>query len=129
MNSVRLSSLPILERRKNDVRDAKISLIAEHKSRDALIQDEIRQKYSLSEEIAMLRKEIDVLRDAIMQLLQIDTLGSDVSDEFTAYSQYVEQCKSIVSEQENIQLKMHLLSNLQTSNEFCPNTTKSICPM
>lgn len=103
MNSVQLSSLPILERRKNDVRDAKISLIAEHKSRDALIQDEIRQKYSLSEEIAMLRKEIDVLRDAIMQLLQIDTLGSDVSDEFTAYSQYVEHCKSIVSEQENIQ--------------------------
>lgn len=99
---MRLSSLSILERRKNDVRDAKISLIAEHKSRDALIQDEIRQKYSLSEEIAMLRKEIDVLRDAIMQLLQIDTLESDVSDEFTTYSQYVEHCKSIVSEQEDI---------------------------
>ena len=100
MNSVRLNSSPISERRKNDVRDAKISLIAEHRSRDEQIQAEIRKQYSLSEEISLLRKEIDVLHNAIVQLLQIDSLGTDISEEFAAYSQYVEHCKNMVQEQE-----------------------------
>lgn len=98
MNNLKLYALPILERRKNEVRDAKISLVAEHAPRDESIQNEIRKRYSLSEEIALLRKEVNELRNAMAELLQLEPL-SEKEKEFTDYHRYVEKCKSSIKEE------------------------------
>lgn len=97
MSNLKVYALPILERRKNEVRDAKISLVAEHASRDEQIQNEIRKKYSLSEEIALLRKEVNELR-SVMAELQLEPL-SEESKEFANYYQYIEKCKSRIKEE------------------------------
>ena len=43
MNNVKFNSLPISERRQNEIRDARISLIKESRSRDEQIQNEIKK--------------------------------------------------------------------------------------
>ena len=86
--------MPISERRQNEIRDARISLVKESRSRDEQIQNEIRKKYSLSEEIAILRKEVSELKTALMELLQMETLDSENATEFDTYNKYVEECKS-----------------------------------
>lgn len=97
MNNLKLYALPILERRKTEIRDAKISLVAEHAPRDEQIQNEIRKKYSLSEEIALLRKEVNELRSAMAEL-QLQPL-SEKAKKFADYYQYVENCKSKIKEE------------------------------
>ena len=90
--------MPLCERRRNEVRDARISLVKEHKSRDEAIQNEIRKKYSLSEEIALLRKEVKKLKESLSELLQIETL-TDNAMEFDDYNAYVEECKIKIKEE------------------------------
>lgn len=85
--------MSISERRQNEIRDARISLVKESRSRDEQIQNEIRKKYSLSEEIAILRKEVSELKTALIELLQMETLDSENSVEFDTYNKYVEECK------------------------------------
>lgn len=94
MNNVKFNSLPISERRQNEIRDARISLVKESKSRDEQIQNEIRKKYSLSEEIAILRKAVSELKTVLTELLQMEALDSENSTEFDVYNEYVEECKS-----------------------------------
>lgn len=94
MNNVKFNSLPISERRQNEIRDARISLIKESRSRDEQIQNEIRKKYSLSEEIAILRKAVSELKTVLTELLQIEALDSENSTEFDTYNKYVEKCKA-----------------------------------
>ena len=86
--------MSISERRQNEIRDARISLVKESRSRDEQIQNEIRKKYSLSEEVAILRKEVSELKTALTELLQIETLDSENSTEFDTYNKYVEECKA-----------------------------------
>lgn len=92
--------MPISERRRNEIRDARIKLIKESRSRDEAIQNEIRKKYSLSEEIAILRKEVSELKVALIELLQMETLNSENSTEFDEYNKYVEECKSKIKTEE-----------------------------
>ena len=94
MNNVKFNSLPISERRQNEIRDARISLVKEARSRDEQIQNEIRKKYSLSEEVAILRKEVSELKAALIELVQIEALASENSTEFDTYNKYVEECKA-----------------------------------
>ena len=98
MNRVKYNSLPISEKRLNDVRDAKISLVQEHESRDEEIQNKIRERYSLSQEVAILRKQVQELTKAMMEMLQIETMDSENSTEFEEYNAYVEECKVKVKE-------------------------------
>ncbi len=86
--------MSISERRQNEIRDARISLVKESRSRDEQIQNEIRKKHSLSEEVAILRKEVSELKTALIELLQIETLDSENSTEFDTYNKYVEECKA-----------------------------------
>lgn len=99
--NVKYNSLPICEQRRNAVRDARISLVKEHKSRDEAIQNEIRKEYSLSEEVAILRKEVKELKEALTELLQIETL-TDNATEFDVYNDYVEGCKAKIKEEEGL---------------------------
>ena len=94
MNNVKFNSLSISERRQNEIRDARISLVKESRSRDEQIQNEIRKKYSLSEEVAILRKEVSELKTVLTELLQIEALDSENSTEFDTYNKYVEECKA-----------------------------------
>lgn len=93
--------MPICEQRKNEVRDAKISLVEEHKSRDEQIQNKIREKYSMSEEIAILRKETKELKEALKEALQVETLSENTT-EFDTYNEYVEECKKAVKDTEDM---------------------------
>lgn len=94
--------MPLCEQRKNEIRDAKISLVEEHKSRDEQIQNKIREKYSMSEEIAILRKETKELKEVIKELLQIEKMSENAT-EFDAYNEYVEECKKAVKDTEDMQ--------------------------
>lgn len=88
---LKFNSLPIYEQKQNEVRDSKISLVEEHTSRDAAIQNEIRKTHSLSEELSIIRKEIFILRTAL-----------DLpDDEFTDFYKTVEEAKKYVKEQNN----------------------------
>lgn len=77
-------------------------MVEEHKSRDEQIQNKIREKYSMSEEIAILRKETKELKEVIKELLQIETLSENAT-EFDAYNEYVEECKKAVKDTEEMQ--------------------------
>lgn len=99
--------MPISERRQNEIRDARISLVKESRSRDEAIQNEIRKKYSLSEEIAILRKEVSELKTALIELLQIETLDSENSTEFDTYNKYVEGCKAKIKAETTEEGEVH----------------------
>ena len=98
MSNVRFSSLPIAEQRKLEIQAAKISLVAEHNSLDEAIQNEIRKEYSLSQEVSLLRKEVSELKEAVLELLQIEKMDTCNSAEFDEYNDYVESCKETVKE-------------------------------
>lgn len=88
--------------REDQTRDAKISLVEEHSSNDEQIQQLIREKYSLSQELSLLRKEVATLTDMLKQLMEVDLLDSDsendVKTDFNEYTEYVEQCIAEVEE-------------------------------
>lgn len=97
---MKFNSFPLLEKRKSDVREAKAALTDEHSSRDEQIQCLIRENYSLSEEIALLRKEVNELKTAFIELLQIEIFDSEESSEFDEYNAFIEECKKKVPEEE-----------------------------
>ena len=98
MSNVRYSSLPVSEQRKLEIQDAKIHLVAEHNSLDEAIQNKIREQYSLSQEVSLLRKEVFELKAAIKEMAWIDAISTDNSEEFDEYNKYVEDCKTEVKE-------------------------------
>lgn len=75
-----------------------MSLVEEHSSFDEAVQNEIRKEYSLSQEVAILRKEVCELKAAILELLQIEKMDTENSTEFDEYHSYVENCKKSVKE-------------------------------
>lgn len=97
---MKFNSSPISEKRQSSVRDAKVDLVDEHSSRDEQIQRLIRENYSLSEEISLLRKEVNELKTAFIELLQIETFDSEESSEFDKYNAFIEECKKKVPEEE-----------------------------
>lgn len=101
MSIVRYNSLPIAEQRKREVQDAKLSLVEEHTSIDEAIQTEIRKKYSLSQEVSLLRKEVFELKSALAALMDTEPMSTENSTEFNAYNEYVEKCKKTVKESFN----------------------------
>lgn len=98
MSNVRFSSLPIAEQRKLEIQAAKLSLVEEHNSLDEAIQNKIREQYSLSQEVSLLRKEVFELKAAIKEMTGIDAISSNNSKEFDEYNKYVEDCKAEVKE-------------------------------
>lgn len=62
-------------------------------TRDEKIQLYIRERYSLSNEIAILRKEVSDLKNVIKNNIRFESLS-----EFDTYNNYVEECKNKVSE-------------------------------
>lgn len=98
MSNVRYSSLPISEQRKLEIQAAKVSLVEEHNPLDEAIQNEIRKEYSLSQEVSLLRKEVFELKAAIKELLQVEKMSGENSEEFDEYNNYVESCKETVKE-------------------------------
>lgn len=90
--------MPISEQRKLEIQAAKISLVAEHNSLDEAIQNKIREQYSLSQEVSLLRKEVFALKAAIEEMAGIDAISTYNSEEFDEYNKYVEDCKTQVKE-------------------------------
>ena len=90
--------MPISEQRKLEIQAAKISLVAEHNSLDEAIQNKIREQYSLSKEVSLLRKEVFALKAAIEEMAGIDAISTDNSEKFDEYNKYVEDCKTQVKE-------------------------------
>ena len=90
--------MPISEQRKLEIQAAKISLVAEHNSLDEAIQNKIREQYSLSQEVSLLRKEVFALKAAIEEMAGIDAISTDNSEKFDEYNKYVEDCKTQVKE-------------------------------
>lgn len=90
--------MPISEQRKLEIQAAKISLVAEHNSLDEAIQNKIREQYSLSQEVSLLRKEVFALKAAIEEMARIDAISTDNSEKFDEYNKYVEDCKTQVKE-------------------------------
>lgn len=98
MLKVKYNSFPLYEKRQNETRDAKLSLVEEHASRDQAIQNEIRKDYSLSQELSILRKEIFYLHN----LINDTNAATKESNEFLQYYDTVEACKEKVKEQDTI---------------------------
>lgn len=101
---VRFNSSNLYEKRKREVNEAKLSLVEEHKARDEAIQTEIRKKYSLSQEVAILRKQVMELTTTLKEMLdEAETFEEDATvTEFETYNRYIEECKQKIKEEESV---------------------------
>lgn len=101
---VRFNSSNLYEKRKREVNEAKLSLVEEHKARDEAIQTEIRKEYSLSQEVAILRKQVMELTTTLKEMLdEAETFEEDATvTEFETYNRYIEECKQKVKEEESV---------------------------
>ncbi len=101
---VRFNSSNLYEKRKREVNEAKLSLVEEHEARDEAIQTEIRKEYSLSQEVAILRKQVMELTTTIKEMLdEAETFEEDATvTEFESYNRYIEECKQKVKEEESV---------------------------
>ena len=101
---VRFNSSNLYEKRKREVNEAKLSLVEEHEARDEAIQTEIRKEYSLSQEVAILRKQVMELTTTIKEMLdEAETFEEDATvTEFESYNRYIEECKLKVKEEESV---------------------------
>lgn len=101
---VRFNSSNLYEKRKREVNEAKLSLVEEHEARDEAIQTEIRKEYSLSQEVAILRKQVMELTSTLKELLdEAETFEEDaIVTEFETYNRYIEECKQKIKEEESV---------------------------
>ena len=101
---VRFNSSNLYEKRKREVNEAKLSLVEEHEARDEAIQTEIRKEYSLSQEVAILRKQVMELTATLKELLEeAETFEEDATvAEFETYNRYIEECKQKIKEEESV---------------------------
>lgn len=103
---VRFNSSNLYEKRKREVNEAKLSLVEEHEARDEAIQTEIRKEYSLSQEVAILRKQVMELTATLKEMLdEAETFEEDATvTEFETYNRYIEECKEKVKKESVNQL-------------------------
>lgn len=101
---VRFNSSNLYEKRKREVNEAKLSLVEEHEARDEAIQIEIRKEYSLSQEVAILRKQVMELTTTLKEMLdEAETFEKDATvTEFETYNRYIEECKQKIKEEESV---------------------------
>lgn len=101
---VRFNSSNLCEKRKREVNEAKLSLVEEHEARDEAIQIEIRKNYSLSQEVAILRKQVMELTATLKEMLyEAETFEEDATvTEFETYNRYIEECKQKIKEEESV---------------------------
>lgn len=101
---VRFNSSNLYEKRKREVNEAKLSLVEEHEARDEAIQTEIRKEYSLSQEVAILRKQVMELTTTLKEMLdEAETFEKDATvTEFETYNRYIEECKQKIKEEESV---------------------------
>lgn len=101
--NVRFNTSNLYEKRKREVNEAKLSLVEEHEVRDEAIQMEIRKNYSLSQEVAILRKQVNELTSTLKAMLDEAEVFDDeaVVTEFEEYNKYIENCKKKVTQKYN----------------------------
>lgn len=101
---VRFNTSNLYEKRKREVNEAKLSLVEEHEARDEAIQIEIRKNYSLSQEVAILRKQVMELTATLKEMLdEAETFEEDATvTEFETYNRYIEECKQKIKEEESV---------------------------